>query len=414
MRWQAAPVTETQAQFVLDELERSWAIYTEEFGHSAPYGSDTYRMNVYISNATDTPAIEDDNPGGYAASDDEGYPYFVMNIAAFDSGNDWVRGIIAHELYHDFQISLGGFEEAHSWWFWEASADWATQEVFPDDPLSYFFVGVYALTEDLPIFYMGDPWGDDALAGNHQYGASVFLKYLTDTKRDRQIVIDTWEQGKIDDDALRVVLGQVAARADEASDLYGEFAAHTVHWDMVNGPTIASTVQEWEAAYPDRLRADASIDAQGTGWASVRAGSEVRAFGHNLIELARPSDGELVIALRMQEAPLAVEWRPTLVRMIGGQPTYTEVPIIDGMGHINAYLGPDEAQAWLVVAAIADTRDAEATFGYEFRVGEPPPESSVGCAASRQRDMPYVIIVVLGAYAFARRRRPTRHPRISR
>ena len=30
LRWQSAPVTEAQAQFALDELERAWAVYNEE------------------------------------------------------------------------------------------------------------------------------------------------------------------------------------------------------------------------------------------------------------------------------------------------------------------------------------------------------------------------------------------------
>src|SRR5688572_14656640 len=95
-------------------------------GHRPPLGADTYKINVYVSNGEqDDPAI--DFGGGYANLDNDGYPYFVLSkdLLATEGG---LRATAAHELYHLFQLSLNIFNAESSWWYWEATAEWATQQ----------------------------------------------------------------------------------------------------------------------------------------------------------------------------------------------------------------------------------------------------------------------------------------------
>jgi hypothetical protein len=407
VRWRDAMVSDAKAQLLLDELEKAWTLYVDTFKHRAPFGTDQYKLNVYLSaGANDDPAI--DFAGGYATADSAGYPHVVMSseLLADDNG---LLGVAAHELYHDFQISLGGFQGEESYWYWEATAEWAAQEMRPNDTTMFVFVGAYALTEELPIFYYGDPFGTDQIAGVHQYGASVMPKYFTDT-RDRMLVPRTWEQGKPGDDAFDAFMALVANPA-EVADTFATFAAHTAYWDVPTAAQVKPAVDGYANHYPQRPRTDAKVPAEGADWQRVPDERMPRAFGYNTIELARPGNGILQIDI---EAEQPDSHRAVLVRETPNGFIYTPVPFTGAAGALTAPLDPTDVSAQLVVAAIANTRSMTDTFPYRFRVApyEPPPdeptpdEDGGGCGCSSStNEAPSAFVLVLVTWFACRRRR---------
>ncbi len=407
VRWRDAQVSEAEAQMILDELEASNDLYLS-LGHRPLYGSEMYRVNLYISAGPDDVAPID-FAGGYAEEDEEGYPYVVIAKELFADGEVWVRSTVAHELYHDFQITTGSYlEDEHSEWFWEASADWAGQERYPEAAESYFYVGAFALAEEVPLFYMGDPFGTDEILGSHQYGASIALRYLTEKLGDRTLVAKTWETGSSDGDALRTFGRLVSPELAVLADHFGDFAAHTALWDVNHREAVIYFVNDYATSFPERSRIDATIGAEGTDWTKVAADRRPGAFGYNVIELVRPVDGKLDLALATPAS--GATWRATLVRRSAGI-TYTTLPIVDGAGALSVEMAATEERAWLVVAAIADERALDRRYDYELRVGlheeppPPPPGDDGGCAAGGHRGFLGVLAPVMLVVCGRRRAR---------
>jgi hypothetical protein len=403
LRWQAAALDDAQAQMVLGAAESAWSLYVGELGHRTPIGSDAFLLDIYVSTATDTPAI--DYGGGYATLDGEGYPYFVVSADLLASPTS-LRHVVTHELYHCFQTSRDAFRVDGSFWYWEATAEWAAQERAPEEPDSYAFTGALGLSTHVPMFYMGDPSGaEDPVTGIHQYAASLFPRYLTDTRRDRSLVPATWETAGPNDDALDALLGRVAQDPERAADLFGEFSAHAAVWDLPHAAAIAPSVEVFAASYPERARPAATVGPGGTGgFVEVEADRRLHAYSFDVIELARPAAGDLHVELAVDAAGSAgtpVRPRATLVRA-GWR--YTPVPVADGVGRVSAKLDHDESRAWLVVAAVASTRDVAETFPFQFRVGPEVGDDSLhaGCRAGGRAPGVWLVLLVLGA---GRRRR---------
>jgi uncharacterized protein (TIGR03382 family) len=365
VQWRDAAVTDAQAQQILDAAEQGFSLYTGAFAQTPPSGSDAYLINIYVSaSAQDSPSIDFD--GGYAWSDDEGYPYVVLSAALLTDGPNLVDTTV-HELYHDFQITAGAF--ATQYWYWEATAEWAAQELLPESNVAYVFIGAYALAEELPIFYWSDPLAGDPVVGVHQYGAASLPNYLTSSMQDRSLVPATWRTGAAADDPLDALFAQVAGTKDEIDDLFIAFAAHQVLYDVPHADVIQPWVAAYAHAYPERSRFDAHVAAAGApDWTAPTV--LPRAFGFDIVELARPVDGKLHVELATDASGSTgtpARWRAMLVQRTTTGIRYTPVAAV-----VDAELGLAEDKAWLVVASTADTRSYDETFGFRYRVNPPP------------------------------------------
>jgi hypothetical protein len=410
VRWRDATVSDATATSLLAELEKAWTLYVDTWGHRAPFGTDMYKLNVYLSaGETDDPAIDFD--GGYADQDSQGYPYFVMSSTLIGD-EDALLGVASHELYHDFQISLGGFYEESSWWYWEATAEWAAQEMRPTDATTFLAVGAYALTEELALFHFGDPFGTDEVAGVHQYGASILPKYFTDTRNDKTLVPKTWEQGQPADDAVDAFMKLIASPT-EVADTFASFAAHTAYWDIPTSAQVKPMVDYYAESYPTRLRVDAKVPAEGADWQKVPDARTPRAYGYNTIEVARPANGVAQIDIEAEASSVPGELRATLVRQTPSGLVYTPVPFTGGTGSLIAPMDATDVSATLVVAAISTTRSDAAKFPYRFRVQpyvepmpEPMPEDEEesGCCSTGGEPPGLLVLAVAALLARPRRR----------
>jgi MYXO-CTERM domain-containing protein len=372
VKWTSANLTPDQAQQVLDILEDSWSLYFDTLGHTIPAGADQFRINAYVSGEKDNPSIDFD--GGYANLDGEGFTYLVLSTNLIGQADD--DGLLAtasHEFYHDVQFGTEAYIGESAYWYWEATAEWASQQLYPDLDDSYAFVGAFALLTELPIFFSGDAFAEDP-SGVHQYGASIFPRHLTDRLDSPALVADSWEQALPEDDPLDVLDGLLPSGT--IAEAYAEFAPHMALWDFTRRDLIVPWVDLYADAYPDDDAIALRIGPEGTGGlVSAPAGRQPHSFGANVIEIARPASGELDLSVEVDAAGslgTPGQLTATVVRPVPGTADvdYTPVAIVGGAGAAHLELAADQPIAYLVVAATADTRSFDESFPY--RVGVEP------------------------------------------
>jgi hypothetical protein len=386
VKWQSANVTEEQAQTVLDTLETAWLVYAT-LGHAGPTGTQTYKLNAYVHTPDDNPSI--DFEGGYAWVDDQGYPYFV--IAATIEDPEALQHVTAHELYHDYQLSLPAFQDGTAYWFWESTADWAAQEVFPELSRPYAFVGAFALAPELALFFAGDPFGEDPIGGVHQYGASIFERYLTDRVGDPTLISRAWETSEAGDDPLRV-LDELLPDGEVEGELAGvlaELAAHNATWDYPQRDLIYEWVAYYQAAFPQRSEFHATVFGEGTGdFVSIPGDRALHSFGYHVIRIVRPADGVVEIALEVDaegSAGTPAAWTATFVQTTeGAAPEYIPISLDGGAGERVFVLPAGEDLHYLAISVTGDARDDAETFAYRYRIR--PTDAPVGPDAGPGED----------------------------
>ncbi|TLN23641.1 hypothetical protein FDZ71_02605, partial [bacterium] len=174
-------------------LEESFAEF-EARGFPLPYGSETYYLDVYVGNTgvqvdTDNTAAESwwtvNIPSSYYAyteiDKDFDVAWFVFS-ANFGYLNDLaiLDAVAAHELFHAVQRGAGypWNDEvlvsntkfyAEMWWF-EATATWMEDELFPDvNDYVYFVASEFLANPALAL---------NTFDGAHEYGAAIFAGYV--------------------------------------------------------------------------------------------------------------------------------------------------------------------------------------------------------------------------------------------
>jgi len=379
VKWDNAAVTEERAQLILAALEDAWLVYFGEMGHAEPTGAETYRINAYITGPAEQPGI--DFRGGYANVDDDGYPFFVLSedLMPTDISDETLRHVAVHEFYHDVQLSRFAFYDNAAIWYWESTAEWASQQMYPDDLDGFLFVGAFALAPQLPLFYYGDPFGGDPIAGVHQYGTSIFPRFISEHVGSVTTIPQTWETANELSDPLRF-LDQVLEDAS-LPEAFFEFTARNAVWDYPQRDFLLIAVESYAQAYPERSGVVARIGANGSGgWTDAPSATRPGAFGYNVIEIDRPTDGELYLAVELESAGSAGSpgaMRATLVRENGDGIQYAAVD-----DELTVTLDATEHTAWLVVGATSHARNENETFDYRFKIGatdpNPDPDADAG------------------------------------
>lgn len=419
VKWQSADVSEAKAQIVLDTLEASWLVFAA-LGHAGPTGTETYKLNAYIHTIDDNPSIDFD--GGYAWVDDQGYPYFV--ISANIAEGTTLQHVTAHELYHDYQLSLPAFQEGSAYWFWESTADWAAQEVYPASSDGYSFVGGYALLPELALFSAGDPFAKDPLPGYHQYGASIFERYLTDREDNPTLIAQAWETSDAADDPLRVLDALLASGS--TAEIFAEMAAHNAVWDYPQRELILPWIDYFRAAFPGVAPYHATVFGDGTGgFLDSPEARPLRSWGYHHLRLVSPADGVFEIALEVDaqgSLGTPATWFAAVVAVTEAGLQYVEVPISGTTGELTVTLpeGPADGLHYLAIGVTGDARDDTETFAYRYRIrpveapagpdagpGEVPDEPG-GCCSSGGGGAPGSALLALLVMTLFRPRRRSR------
>ena len=416
VKWTDTTLTTAQAQVVADALERAWAKYIDELGHAPCTGCNMYRLNAYISRATDTPDI--DFAGGYAWIDDQGYPYFVISRDIFSQpdANAQIAAVAAHEFYHDIQFSTGAFEweTTEYGWFWEATAEWAAQQALPESGEPFVFSGAFALRSELPVYHYGDPFGSDRLAGVHQYGAAIFFRYLTD-KLSPSVVVNTWEQAS----AAAEPLAEISSRltSSDLETIHTEFAARNAIWDYSYRQFILDSLTLFKTNHPERDEIAARVPATGAAAATALVRSPY-GFGYSTIEIARPESGRFDVRVDMTAA-LPATLHATLVYGTPGAATYTPLAVAGTSATATVELPAGVTTAYLVISTTTSERLTGNAIPVTYQVtpmappdmgsgsgsGMPGDEEGGGCCQSGSNPVgPLGLALVVMLIALRRRR----------
>ncbi len=368
VKWLDSSITQTDAQNVLDALERGWSKYVTELRHSAPTGALTYRINAYLSRETDQPAI--DYAGGYATIDFEGFPYLVVSRDLLSKPQN-LEKVSIHELYHLIQFATGAYPGTTYAWYWEATADWAAIQTVPTNPKSYVLSGGLALRPDLPLYSWVD-FRTDYIAGTHQYGASLFFVHLTNKFGDPQIVAASWKNAPLGAEPIAMVTSLLPA-STSLPTLFAEFAAHNAIWDYPGRDAIQASIALFKESYPTADEIAARVPAAGAPLTMLQ--EKTYGLGYATIELARPSTGWVDVELQMTQLAPDVRLQATFVAGSPGSAIYTPLTI-DGTKATGKLGFPEGVTtAYLSIAPTTDRRTTaiEVPLSYRVTPTEGPP-----------------------------------------
>jgi len=185
VQWADGTIDEADAQDFLDALELSWAREVDELGWLAPdLNGDPMLVQV----------IDGNYAGAYTTVDrcgSEYAPYVVAYEGSFNQGI-WHRIMAAHEFNHASQFSYG---YAHEFWWWEATATWMEEYVYPSSNDWSNYVWAYGEMPEV---------GLNASAGNsndqwlfyHTYAMAIFAFYLDWNHGGHDAVLDTWKEAR--------------------------------------------------------------------------------------------------------------------------------------------------------------------------------------------------------------------------
>ncbi len=217
-------VDQDLAEAFAESLEYSWDREVTEFGWNRPVGTDEYPMLAMISD-------NDNYAGAYTSVEycnGEGYVPYIVAYSGSWSSPTWAEDMACHEFNHAIQFSTS---YAPEFWYWEATAIWMEEQVYPSHNYWTYYVEAYtsnpwigltaASQRDQEVFY-------------HMYGASIFNFFL-----------DNWYGGA---DTVKAMWDYAAGRSGQYS---------LTVWDNVAGVGVDL---DWEEIFVGFLAANTVMD----------------------------------------------------------------------------------------------------------------------------------------------------------
>jgi hypothetical protein len=332
-------------------------------GYAAPASTAQYRFNVYIGDTDGGTPASRGTAGYYSDDDADGYPFIVIAARTLEQPNQAAL-TAAHELFHAMQRETGAYRanDQGSWYF-EATAVWAENEVYPDDPDYADKLHAWAFLPELPIHYFREPDGE--LDGLHQYGAFVFVRHLTEIEADRELVRRSWQEAGEAADPLAVIDGLLAEGGRDVESAFFEFAARAATWDWEHEDWFEDEIDGrggWGSR--DAHRPTDEVPLASDDWRYPPDEYLPATYGVNYWELGN-LPGAVTVDFDGHPDPT---WRVFVASERRDEHTRVEVPITDGEGSARIEDLDRADEAWLVVAATDAFIDYGDTWGYRLRV----------------------------------------------
>jgi hypothetical protein len=194
------------------------------------------------------------------------YPVCVYSLAEGYSGQTWpdsksgrrstshvsidahlyepyVRQIAAHEFFHAVQF---GYNYTASSWWKEASADWASHQVFPD--VDTYIIPYYD-------WFQVPGWSLDYTDGWHEYADSIWAEHLSET-RGRDIIRAIWLNQRSENDSLKAIERALEGAGTNLATQFRDFAA----WNWFTGDRADGAHYKDGHRYPMIAPADQQAD----------------------------------------------------------------------------------------------------------------------------------------------------------
>jgi len=330
LEWDGDAISDYHAERFLESLELSWEIELDELGWRQPDGTNIYWMLVYIQE-------NDYYSGAYTTVDYCGgslMPYVVASSGSF--WGSWYMDMAAHEFNHAIQF---GYGFAHEFWWWEATATYVEEYVYPDhDGWAPYITG-----------YSEQPWMAMNVASQeveeefyHMYGMAIMAFWMDEYLGGHDLIRDTWIESTAYEFLGAYGLYLPDLLDDMGYDFYAEYpsfmAANTVmeYTDQDSFPTIKH--QEHVGELP----------ASGESSSSTAPYS----MGQNYIRFSTSTATDELPDLRVQfDGQEGGVWEVLLVgTKSGAVAELIDVPMDGPSGEARLADFGDYNRAWLVVS----------------------------------------------------------------
>ena len=250
VQWDDGVISEAQAEAFADSLEYSYEIEMNELGWRPPEGISSYQLLVMVDSGG--------SAGAYTTVESCGgryLPYVVAYAGSFSAGN-WYKTMACHELHHAVQF---GYGYAHEFWYWEASATWVEDLVYPDlnDWLSA--ISVYS---QVPYIGMNASGRSDQTLFWHTYAMGIWGMFLDQHVGGNELVRDTWEVSQMTNCQYCLWMPDAVDRTGvDFAEVYAEFMATNAVMDYrdslwIRTPELSDDVStlpaSGESDYRDR------------------------------------------------------------------------------------------------------------------------------------------------------------------
>ncbi|MBN2800453.1 MAG: hypothetical protein JXX28_15035 [Deltaproteobacteria bacterium] len=393
-----ARFSEENVHALADAFERAWAEEVVGWGFEAPRESDKYKFNVYIGD-TDGGTPSSMGAAGYYYYDGDGWPMIVI-AASQVRDEDSAASTAAHEFFHALQGQIGGYQyQGQGAWYFESTAVWAEEQVYPEHVSASGFVVSFAYLPEYPLNFFDYP-DTGTLAELYQYGSFVFPRFLSD-RYGGEFIKRSWEEAPLRGDPLVVIGGLLEEEGTDLAATFFDFAAHNATWDYPLGENYRYWIDQWGG-----LSGGGSHAPSGTfrgvdeSWRSPD--EPPHTFGTNYWMISKPF---VQTGLELEVEDPSVQWSLTLVERTGDEHVRTDIPVVDGRAaaELGDLSGRDEL--WLVVSAVASPVDRGLGYDYRLRLYEQyeEPEQPVqeveepkGCATAPAGALGLWLLPLLG------------------
>jgi hypothetical protein len=285
---------------LLAMFEVAWQHEIEEMELPLPVGADAWLFNVYLYGTG--LAVPDFGFSAYTGIDDEGYPYVVLpsDDLVTPEAIDLMQVTTAHEFFHAIQMGTGAYDAAagsSGYWYWEATADWMSLQIWPDSPVARDYLPFYLMAPHVGIetVEFPDPDGFSPLQLHH-YGASLLPVYVSDQVADASVVLASWTSAGPADEPLAVLDGLLAERDLDIGEVFADFAATNAVLDYPDRALIEESMGKALAVYPDFDRSVATRLSPDDGeLVDAPAATLPQAWAYNVIEIERADEVDVSI-----------------------------------------------------------------------------------------------------------------------
>lgn len=210
------------------------------------------------------------------------------------------------------------------------------------------------------------------LENYHQYGASIWAKYLADEVVDEEFIRDTWTEAGLSNDPLLVTYGLLRDRYGlDGYQVFFDFAARNAVWDYAEQSALIDALDAKEDDYTNQ-RVARVVQGETGGMLGGNTAVEPERYGTNYIEITDLEGENLHLVFEGSEVGdqgSAAQWNVDFVFARGIRGAYTRVDMPDRRTAdlwLDGLANPDTEPLWMVVSVVSDDRTPRETFTYQF------------------------------------------------
>lgn len=334
-------VDEDDARSFLEALEYSYDVEVDDLGWNAPDGIDDYLMAAFITN-------DPRSAGAYTTVEQCGnlyMPYIVASSGSWFSSS-WADTMAAHEFNHAIQFSYGF---AWEFWYWEATATWMEEHVYPASNEWYSYITGYT---DNPWMAMSASDQQDQDIFWHMYGMAIWPFHLDQRYGGQETVRGTWEAAENERGQYTFgMLDAMPAVGLNMEEVYLDFIVRNVDMDYDERMPAVGVLGEITSLPSEQSATRGSVpESYGQNYWNVRDG-----LGQGDLLLTFDGDNE-------------ADWAVGLVEHDNSGVLRTEMKVLGGTGEVR--LSGYGAEEVAVVISPMTTRTGAFEYTFQLEVVE--------------------------------------------